>query len=59
MTRLIKGAAVAVMCVISVLRFLFFASLWWEKAFATAVRTTISPGGCYRLVEYEPFWIMP
>lgn len=49
----------AVMCVISVLRFLFFASLWWEKAFATAVRTTISPGGCYRLVEYEPFWIMP
>lgn len=47
------------MCLISALLFLFLASLWWEKAFATPKHSTISPGGCYRLVEYKPFWIVP
>ncbi|UTA52741.1 hypothetical protein L3D22_10065 [Lysobacter soli] len=39
--------------------FLWFASQWWEKAFATVTSTEVSPGGCYRLVEYKPFWLIP
>ena len=57
--RLLKAVLFVVAAVISALCFLYFASQWWEKAFATVEETDISPGGCYRLVQYTPYWVIP
>ena len=59
MMRVLKWALGAVAAVASAVVFLWFASQWWEKAFATARRTEVSPGGCYRLVQYTPYWVIP
>ncbi|MET3930722.1 hypothetical protein ABIE51_002609 [Lysobacter sp. OAE881] len=57
--RLLKVALMSLAATISVTAFLFFASQWWEKAFATVAKTELSPGGCYRLVQYAPHWVIP
>jgi hypothetical protein len=36
-----------------------FASLWWERAFATFAWSRTSPDGCIRVDTYEPFWVLP
>ena len=33
--------------------------MWWEKTFATRVRSDVSADGCYRLEYYKPYWIVP
>ena len=35
------------------------ASEWWERAFATYVRSEPSPDGCFRIDTYKPFWVLP
>ena len=36
------------------------ASQWWEKGLAESVgEPLISPGGCYRVEEFKPFWVLP
>lgn len=59
MMRLLRAAFASILGLASLLLFLWFASQWWEKAFATVENTEISPGGCYRLVQYKPFWLVP
>ena len=59
MMRLAKGVLCALLALASALSFLFVASQWWEKAFATVEGTDMSPGGCYRLVQYTPYWVIP
>lgn len=45
---------------ISIAGGLWGASNWWEKALATRVgESSISPGGCYRLETFTPFWVLP
>ena len=39
---------------------LWAASQWWEKGLAERIgESLISPGGCYRVEEFKPFWVMP
>jgi len=39
---------------------LWTASQWWEKGLATRLSDpVISPGGCYRVETFKPFWILP
>ena len=35
------------------------ASEWWERAFATYVRSEPSPDGCFRIDTFKPFWVLP
>jgi hypothetical protein len=59
MMRLLKGLSCALLALAAFVMFLWFASQWWEKAFASVEETEVSPGGCYRLVQYTPYWIIP
>lgn len=38
---------------------IYFASNWWEKAYATHIDSVTSPDGCIRIDTYKPFWILP
>lgn len=39
---------------------LWAASQWWEKGLAHPVGTPeISPNGCYRVQQFQPFWLLP
>ena len=39
---------------------LWAASRWWEKGLAEKFDgAIISPGKCYRIDSYKPFWVMP
>ncbi|OPE57630.1 hypothetical protein BTW15_23390 [Pseudomonas syringae pv. tomato] len=39
---------------------LWTASEWWEKALAKRSGVPlVSPGGCYRLEAFKPFWVLP
>ncbi|WP_440778920.1 hypothetical protein [Pseudomonas syringae] len=39
---------------------LWIASEWWEKGLAQrSGEPDISPGGCYRVELFKPFWILP
>ncbi|RMM72159.1 hypothetical protein ALQ75_04186, partial [Pseudomonas savastanoi pv. glycinea] len=39
---------------------LWAASEWWEKALTKRSGSPlISPGGCYRLEAFKPFWVLP
>jgi hypothetical protein len=39
---------------------LWAASQWWEKGLAKPVGAPhISPNGCYRVQEFQPFWVLP
>ncbi|WP_099314908.1 hypothetical protein [Pseudomonas syringae] len=39
---------------------LWTASEWWERALAKrSGAPLISPGGCYRLEAFKPFWVLP
>jgi hypothetical protein len=38
---------------------LHYASIWWERAYATASTSRISPDNCLRLDSFEPFWLLP
>lgn len=38
---------------------IFEASEWWERAFATYVRSEPSPDGCFRIDTLKPFWVLP
>jgi hypothetical protein len=38
---------------------LYYASNWWERAFATYMSSEVSPDGCFRIDAYQPFWVLP
>jgi len=36
------------------------ASQWWEKGLAERLGDPeVSPGGCYRVESFKPFWVLP
>lgn len=39
---------------------LWAASQWWERGLAARLgEPDISPGGCYRVETFKPFWVLP
>ena len=39
---------------------LWIASQWWEKGLAQRLgEPEVSPGGCYRVETFKPYWVLP
>lgn len=59
MSSVVRLIAVVATALVGLVLTLWFASQWWEKAFATRVSVEVSPDGCYRLERYTPYWVLP